>query len=117
MFANLHQIATTNNSPTSHEFSRARDIGPSLTKEAIAAPSTQEARYILAGGLVAKAISILSLASDQFNPGLSLYSYGVDSWIAVLGVNEYEPRTKGPMKDYLGSSCEAYYSVRYKRVD
>ncbi|KAI0454247.1 hypothetical protein F5B21DRAFT_524900 [Xylaria acuta] len=83
MFANLHQIATANHSPSSDDSPRARDTGPSLTKQAIEAPSIQEAGSILAKGLAAKVIGILSLASDQFNPSLPLYSYGVDSLIAV----------------------------------
>ncbi|KAI0813402.1 putative polyketide synthase [Xylaria sp. FL0064] len=83
MFANLHQIAPASDSPTPNDSSRTRDTGPSLSQQAIEAPSIQEAGYIIAMGLTAKVISILSLTSDKFDPSLPLYSYGVDSLIAV----------------------------------
>ncbi|KAI1260128.1 putative polyketide synthase [Xylariaceae sp. FL1019] len=83
MFTNLLQMDPTDANSSVEQAAGFQNTGPSLIAQVSAAPSVQEAGTILAKGLAAKLISILSLGSDQYSPDLPLHTYGVDSLIAV----------------------------------
>ncbi|KAI0142877.1 putative polyketide synthase [Xylariaceae sp. FL1272] len=83
MFTNLLQMEPTDANSSVEQATGSQNTGPSLIAQVSAAPSVQEAGTILAKGLAAKLISILSLGSDQYSADLPLHTYGVDSLIAV----------------------------------
>ncbi|KAI1205339.1 putative polyketide synthase [Annulohypoxylon truncatum] len=78
MFANLHQVTTSN---TNSKIERTS--GPTLVDQLATSKSLGEATDILANSLATRLGAIFSLPRDNFDLNQPLHTYGVDSLIAV----------------------------------